>query len=60
MTRAGDGNLRFSLSWPNLTYEERLKKLNLPSLEFRRARGDMIETYKIIHGVYDSTTTTSL
>ena len=44
----------------NLTYEERLKKLNLPSLEFRRARGDMIETYKIIHGVYDSTTTTSL
>ena len=30
----------------NLTYQERLIKLNLPTLVFRRQRGDMIETYK--------------
>ena len=28
-------------------YEERLKKLNLPTLKFRRIRGDIIEVYKI-------------
>ena len=37
----------------NLNYEDRLKSLDLPSLEFRRARGDMIETYKIVHGLHD-------
>ena len=30
------------------------------SLEFRRARGDLIEVYKIMHGLYDSNTTSSL
>ena len=34
----------------HLTYEERLEKLKLTTLEERRARGDMIETYKIITG----------
>ena len=43
-----------------LTYSERLMELNLPSLEFRRARGDMIETYKILNNVYDPITTKSL
>ena len=33
-----------------LSYEDRLKKLNLTTLEERRVRGDMIETYKIISG----------
>ena len=33
-----------------LPYEERLKKLNLTTLEERRVRGDLIETYKIITG----------
>ena len=33
-----------------LTYEERLIKLKLTTLEARRVRGDMIETYKIITG----------
>ena len=37
----------------NLSYEERLKKLGLPTLAYRRARGDMIETYKILSGIYD-------
>lgn len=34
-------------------YEERLRILKLPTLRYRRARGDMIETYKIVHGIYD-------
>jgi ribonuclease P/MRP protein subunit RPP40 len=32
-----------------LTYKERLTKLDLPTLAFRRWRGDLIETYKIFH-----------
>ena len=36
----------------DLSYEERLKKLNLPTLTYRRERGDMIEIYKHIHN-YD-------
>ena len=40
-----------------LEYENRLRILKLPSLEFRRKRGDMIETYKILHGCYDTVTT---
>ena len=37
----------------NKTYQERLKILELPTLVYRRLRGDMIETYKIIN-IYDS------
>ena len=40
----------------NLSYPERLKKLKLPTLSYRRARGDMIEMYKIMTGVYDRET----
>ena len=39
----------------NLDYIHRLKQLNLPSLAFRRKRGDMIEIYKHFH-TYDKTT----
>ena len=35
-------------------YEERLKSLNLPTLKYRRARGELIETYKIITEKYES------
>ena len=35
-----------------LEYLERLKKLNLPSLCYRRDRGDMIEVFKYTHGLY--------
>ena len=37
----------------NLPYPDRLRKLKLPTLSFRRLRGDAIETYKIIRGKYD-------
>ena len=37
----------------NLKYEERLERLNQFSLQYRRMRGDMIETYKIISGLED-------
>ena len=34
-----------------LAYEERLSRLGLYSLEFRRMKGDLIETYKIMMGI---------
>ena len=37
----------------NLSYKERLKNLKLPTLMYRRYRGDMIETFKLTHGLYD-------
>ena len=43
-----------------LSYTDRLSTLKLPSLEFRRLRGDFIEVYKILHGIYDPLTTDSL
>ena len=39
--------------WRRMTYEERLTELELPKLEERRIRGDMIETFKIITGKED-------
>ena len=44
----------------NLSYTERLSKLKLPSLEYRRLRGDIIQVYKIVNGDYDPVTTVSL
>ncbi len=41
-------------SLKDLPYEERLRKLKLPSLVYRRKRGEMIQTYKYMHGEYDS------
>ena len=38
-----------------LTYSERLRALHLPSLKYRRARGDMVEIFKHFH-VYDRAT----
>ena len=38
----------------NLTYSERLRKLKLPTLMYRRLRGDLIEVYKIMKPIYDS------
>ena len=33
-----------------ISYEERLRRLKLPSLQYRRKRGDMIQTFKIMRG----------
>ena len=33
----------------NLSYEERLKFLNLPSIKYRQTRSDLMQTFKIIH-----------
>ena len=35
----------------SLTYEARLKRLNLTTLEIRRIRGDLIEVYRILNGL---------
>ena len=41
---------RFIDGMKGLKYEERLTALRLPSLEYRRVRGDIIETFKIYKG----------
>jgi len=33
-------------------YAERLRKMDLPSLAYRRTRGDAIEVYKYLHNIY--------
>ena len=35
-----------------MSYEDRLKELKLPTLSYRRIRGDMIECYKLLHKHY--------
>ena len=37
-----------------MSYPDRLRKLKLPTLAYRRIRGDMIEIYKLLHGKDDS------
>ena len=43
-----------------LSYNERLKKLELPSLEYRRSRGTMIEMFKIGYNRYDPKATKNM
>jgi len=42
---------RFIPNLQHLSYEERLQSLKLPSLDFRRRRGDMIQVFKIMNGL---------
>ena len=46
--------IKLVISIKNLTYKDRLKRLKLPTLQYRRIRGDMIEVYKILTNKYDS------
>ena len=34
----------------HLPYPERLRKLELPTLYYRRRRGDMVKVYQLLHG----------
>ena len=36
-----------------LSYPERLRALKIPTLAYRRTRGDMIQVFKILNGKYD-------
>ena len=36
-----------------MSYTDRLQRLNLPTLKYRRLCGDMIEVFKITHEIYD-------
>ena len=51
---------RFIPNINKLSYHERLEKLDLPTLSYRRFRGSMIETFKILHGYYDDNCVSSL
>src|SRR6266516_7054805 len=44
----------------DLSYKDRLVFLQLPTLKYRRFRGDMIEVYKILNGFYDANVVPSL
>ena len=46
-------SLRMIGALGGLSYEEKLKKVNIQSLECRRVRGDMIELYKYLNGFND-------
>ena len=35
----------------HLPYPERLKKLGLPTLEYRRQRADVLQVFKILQGI---------
>ena len=37
----------------SLPYDQRLQRINLISLEMRRQRADLIEVYKVMHGLED-------
>ena len=51
---------KYVIGTNNLSYEERMKILNLPNLELRHLRGDFIEVFKIWHYLYDPITAKSL
>jgi len=42
------------LTVKHLTYKERLVQLKLPTLKYRRLRGNMIEVFNILKGKYDT------
>jgi len=47
------------LTVKHLTFKERLVQLKLPTLKYRRLRGDIIEVFKILTDKYDTNVTFS-
>lgn len=41
------------LSLKELIYEDRLRHLDLPTLAYRRLRGDLIQVFKVVNGLND-------
>ena len=41
------------ISFKNMSYIDRLSRLKLPTLKYRRLQGDMIEVFKITDDLYD-------
>ena len=37
-----------------ISYEEKLEKMGMQSLEDRRKRGDLVDTFKYMNGIYDA------
>jgi ribonuclease P/MRP protein subunit RPP40 len=46
---------KISTCTKNLNYADRLRYLSLPSLQYRRLRGDVICVFKIVTGIIDCT-----
>ena len=44
--------LKLTISLKNCSHKERLQILNLPTLKYRRLRGDMIDVFKIANNMY--------
>jgi len=44
---------RMVVSIKHLSYEQRLQRLGLPTLRYRRQRGDMICVYSLFNNIYD-------
>ena len=44
---------KLTISFKNMSYTDRLSRLKLSTLIYRRLRGDMIEVFKIAHDLYD-------
>ena len=51
LERVQERATRIPLDLRNLPYEERLKAWGLTTLEDRRARGDLIQMYKVLNGL---------
>ena len=57
--RRGRAN-KLVIKLENKSYIDRLIYLNLPTVKYRRFRGDMIEVSKITHNIYDRTVSPDL
>ena len=44
---------RMVVSIKHLSYEQRLQRLGLPTLKYRRQRGDMICVFSLFNNIYD-------